>query len=490
MTLGWWPLLLVVPLALVACGGGEKPQTPELSATASAVRPSPTARVSLRPTASPEPAVPSPTEFLALPPTASPEPAAPSPTPFPTLPPTAGPEPTEVAPITTPEATPAPPEHLLGVFVVSADGSGEPVKVAEDGFVVGWSPDGTLIGISTLDPDQGGCMVAPSACFRELSVVRADGPGQPLSLGDAQDPQWSHTENKLLFYRFAREPFTTSSGRTFTGIVAEEICVADAATGQTTVLMSNGPITKVEGETVTIARSAITPPRWSPDDSRVLFGFDGALYVAAADGSQPPAKVTDSNTSKANWSPDGQQIVYTWEDETYSVAGDGSEPPRHLATGNRPYWSPDGSRIAFIPKAPSTPEIWLLDPTTGESEKLVDGDLPYTAPKSVWSPDGSLLLYNQRDGAIYIVAPTSGAPLTKLADGGSPVWSPDGMRVAFVRGFDGPDGGPIKSQLFVVNVDGSGLRLLVDNLTRWCVTYAWSPDSQRIAFSTYTGPLL
>lgn len=464
MTLRWSLLLLVLPLALAACTGEEETEAPEPSVTASAAMASPTARASLPPSATPHP--------------------PPSPTPFPTPPPSTTPEPTEVA-LTT---TPAPPEHLLGVFVVAADGSGEPLKVADDGFVEGWSPDGALIGVSTLDPDQSGCMVAPAACFRELCVVRADGQGQAVSLGDAQVPMWSARENKLLFYRLVRGPFTTASGHTFTGITAKEICVADAATGATTVLASNGPITRVDGETVTTVGSYGDWPRWPPDESRVLFGFGSGLYVAKADGSQAPARVADGNIYEADWSPDGQQIVYSWGGEIYTVAADGSDSPRKLVIGHQPDWSPDGSRIAFIAKTLPTTEIWLLDPATGESDKLVDVGLPNVSPTLVWSPEGNVILYVAA-GAIYCIAPEGDAPPRKLADGGWPVWSPDGKRVAFTRGFDRPDGAPLKSQLFVVNADGSGLTLLADDLTRSCVTYARSPNSQRIAFSSIYCPL-
>lgn len=179
MSLRWWPLLLVVALALVACKGDEA-ETPEPSATAFVAQQTST----LHPTPSPTAAL-EPTQASSTTPEGT---LPPSPTAYPTVPPTAGAEPTATA--TAPEATPAPLEHPLGVFVVAADGSGEPLKVADDGFVEGWSPDGTLIGVSTLDADQSGCGVAPAACFRELSLVRADGQGQPLSLGDAQFPTW------------------------------------------------------------------------------------------------------------------------------------------------------------------------------------------------------------------------------------------------------------------------------------------------------------
>ena len=57
--------------------------------------------------------------------------------------------------------------------------------------------------------------------------------------------------------------------------------------------------------------------------------------------------------------------------------------------------------------------------------------------------------------------------LTRYA-GSNPAWSPDGRRIAFRSRFD----------LFVVNVDGSGLRRLARNGS----APTWSPDGRTIAF--------
>ena len=57
----------------------------------------------------------------------------------------------------------------------------------------------------------------------------------------------------------------------------------------------------------------------------------------------------------------------------------------------------------------------------------------------------------------------------------SPAWSPDGRRIAFQT--------VIRSEIYVVGVDGTGLRRLTSNRARDSGP-AWSPDGRRIAFSS------
>jgi Tol biopolymer transport system component len=330
-----------------------------------------------------------------------------------------------------------------------------------------------------LHPDQTGCGVTPAGCFGMIFLVRADGTEEPTKLADGNAPAWAPGTNRLLFYTLTRGELTTWQGDTYPAIVGRDVYVADLASGRTIALASNRSTESVSSGGVS---------SWSPDGSHVLLGW-GNLYMVKADGSEPPLKIADGSTFELDWSPDGQRIVYSWGGYIYTVPADGSEPPRKLAIGHQPYWSPDGSRIAFIAKTLPTSEIWLLDPETGETSKLVDGRLPYFSPKSVWSPDGTLILYRAEE-SIYVLDPQGSAPPTKLGDGDSASWSPDGQRVAITRTIEPSQGVPGASQLFLVNADGSRLTLLLDNLAPWRVTYVWSPDSQRIAFSTYTGPLL
>jgi TolB protein len=93
----------------------------------------------------------------------------------------------------------------------------------------------------------------------------------------------------------------------------------------------------------------------------------------------------------------------------------------------------------------------------------------------VWSPDGRRIAFvNRRDGrAMYVMnADGSGlrivARVQRLA---TPAWSPDGRKIAFQGSGDGA--------VYVANADGSGQR----TLARRGNAPAWSPDGRRIAFA-------
>jgi TolB protein len=99
------------------------------------------------------------------------------------------------------------------------------------------------------------------------------------------------------------------------------------------------------------------------------------------------------------------------------------------------------------------------------------------AGRAVWSPDGQTIAFV--DDRLYLInADGSGQQDIKLqlGRGQLPIWSPDGRKIALAKGCCGQ-----KTDIYVMNADGSGLRRLTRNRESWAPI--WSPSGKKIAFT-------
>jgi Tol biopolymer transport system component len=223
---------------------------------------------------------------------------------------------------------------------------------------------------------------------------------------------------------------------------------------------------------------------------RLAFVRQGDIYTIHADGTDERQLTTHpADDYPPVWSPDGTRIAFTsfrdGQQEVYVMQADGSQQTR-LTTSTRwaeiPTWSPDGTRLAYAQNG----EIVLYDLTTATSTAITArqaGERAYNEP--VWSPDGTQVAFWQAPigaGAVFLADLTSGQ-ITRLTDGIRPRWSPDGTTILFEQSVPTENLTIGRTDLFRINVDGSGLVNLTQNpdIDDWWA--AWSPDGRQIAFS-------
>ena len=156
-----------------------------------------------------------------------------------------------------------------------------------------------------------------------------------------------------------------------------------------------------------------------------------------------------------------------------------------------PTWSPDGRQIAFIRQDDTRSNIVII-PAIGGSEQQV-----YTLPSNsvweygglAWTPDGNNLIFSQRatpEAPSMLVElnlknrtnrPLTSPPVDWDGDW-TPVISPNGRQLAFIRG---PEGS-VRDIYLMKLPDGAIRRLTHDG--RLIVGLTWTPDSASIIFSS------
>jgi TolB protein len=251
----------------------------------------------------------------------------------------------------------------------------------------------------------------------------------------------------------------------------------------------------------------------------VTVGPNGGDTRVVAGGSRKVRPAPDPY-SAASWSMDGGLIAFSGvvgplrdvrpsQRRIFVAAADGGglrEVP-HTEGAFEPILSPDGTAIAFMRERRryrandrggedlvyESATAWLIGADGSNPRRLTAWRNHLGNTPSTFAPDGrSLVMSRQRgdDRREAVSMPLSdGAPTVLVRDGFGVTYSPDGTRIAFLRGrvrsFETHDGTTVAlmSDLFTQEVGGGPVRRLSKTPTMIETAASWDPSGQRLAYT-------
>jgi len=352
----------------------------------------------------------------------------------------------------------------------------------------GWSRDGRWIYFSSTSHDIAG--------MNDVFRVSADG-GTPMEI--AAD-------------RYTNEFFSAESPNGS----AMAITARSTASGQ---WWRNGRSHLDEAE-VWIARDGAAPsyqpvttggakemwPMWAADGNALFYVSDRGgvqnVWSKAVTGTAAPRQLTNFTRGRVLWpslSADGRLMAFEHDFEIWTLDTTTNAASRvaitrrgaPAATGVEHVTltegftdlalSPDGRKVAVVVRG----EVFAASSKDGGDATRLTRTVESEAHLA-WSPDSRTLVYSSdRDGAtrlfLYDFTQRSETPLTTGADTDhSPRFSPDGKRVAFIRG---------DAELRTVDVASKAERVIARGMFDRPPfaaepPFAWSPDGQWLAFLT------
>jgi Tol biopolymer transport system component len=209
--------------------------------------------------------------------------------------------------------------------------------------------------------------------------------------------------------------------------------------------------------------------RFSLCAAAVLAASCGAALAA----SERPAAV---GTLAVQGTAGGRTAIYVLR------AGELTKLPSRGRFTGEPSWSPAGDRMTFTSDraggGPTFDEIFVMDADGTNVQQLTFNSFEEHDP--AWAPHGDRIAFAGEQGVNLTFADgsvvskiTAEVPLRR------PTWAPNGRKLAFSSG---PNPRLKSSQVYLVNLNGTGLRKLT-NAPGGAAEPDWSPNGKTIVFT-------
>jgi serine/threonine protein kinase len=248
-------------------------------------------------------------------------------------------------------------------------------------------------------------------------------------------------------------------------------------------------------------------PAWSPDGQKLVYTTErvtdptsraspAQLWIVDVE-SLEKTKLTDGDAVGAVWSPNGKRIAYWtyWAEvqgqrDILTVSAEGGTPVAVTNDGPTdwdPVWSPDGRRLYFLSDRGGSPDLWRVaidessgvlrgapEPVTNGIARIVQASVSGDGTRMAVTAlrgSGELLRFPFDPAAAQVTGSSitihsSSDAVTQIAV------SHDGEQLAYRT--TAP-----REQIWVMNVDGTGRRKLIDDEHRNRGP-RWAPDDNWI----------
>ena len=249
-------------------------------------------------------------------------------------------------------------------------------------------------------------------------------------------------------------------------------------------------------------------PEYSPDGTRIAYTRDGAprgtqIWVKYLDTEGPGTQITrlEESPSDVTWTPDGKSILFRVsvprtqggariENAVNAFKPRGAKwtaPPRVV---EKLQYRRDGQGFT----ADNVSHLFIAPADGGTARQLTHGD--YGVGSIELTPDGKTVVFSSgprtdsaeyawRESDIFSVDVATGNArqlTTRSGPDNNPSVSPDGKLIAYT-GYDMTNDTWVDSRMYVMNLDGSGSRILTKELDRTPGNLMWAKDGSGIYFS-------